>query len=381
MLGIDDMLRMGNQPLDTPAELSPVEKESPPTQPPTVLVVDDDRSVREVLSAVLREEGYPVRQAPSAEAALQMMRGEDLPLVLCDVKMPERDGLWLLDQVMQRHPHAAVVMLTGFGDTESAVECLKRGAADYLLKPPRVTELVRAVERAWSKSRLTSARARYHQGLARRVRERTAELTTALQGIAHSYSHTLNALVHALDAREHETSDHSQRVVRYTLAIARRMGIPDGQLEDIGRGALLHDIGKIGVPDSILLKPGPLTSAEWVEMRRHPDVGFGILESIDFLRPAADIVLAHQERFDGGGYPRRLKGTEIPLGARIFMIADTLDAMTSDRPYRKSATFAQARAEIARCASTQFDPRCVDAFADMPDEERQALRRKIAGKG
>src|SRR4051812_6717424 len=378
MLGIDDMLRLVNQPLDTPAELSPVEKDGAAAQPPTVLVVDDDRAVREVLCAVLREEGYPVRHAASAEAALQMLRGADLPLFLCDLKMPEYDGFWLLDQVLQRHPHAAVVMLTGFGDTESAVDCLKRGAADYLLKPPRVTELVRAIERAWSKSRLTSARARYHQGLARRVRERTAELTTALGGIALSYSNTLVALVNALDAREHETSDHSQRVVRYTLAIARRMGVRDDQLEDIGRGALLHDIGKIGVPDSILLKPGPLTHAEWTEMRRHPEVGYRILQTIDFLRPAAEIVLAHQERWDGGGYPRRLRREEIPAGARIFAIADTLDAMTSDRPYRKAATFAQARLEISRCAGTQFDPRCVAAFADVPDEELEALRQEHA---
>ena len=378
MLGIDDMGRLVNQPLDTPSELTPVEKDAA-AQPPTVLVVDDDRSVREVLAAVLKEEGYPVRQASSADAALQMLRGEDLPLVLCDVKMPERDGLWLLDQILQRHAHAAVVMLTGYGDTESAVECLKRGAADYLLKPPRVTELVRAIERAWSKSRLTSTRARYHQGLARRVRERTAELTEALQGIAQAYSNTLHALVHALDAREHETSDHSQRVVRYTVAVAHKMGIPDGPLEDIGRGALLHDIGKIGVPDSILLKPGPLTPAEWVEMRRHPEVGFRILERIDFLRPAAEIVLAHQERYDGGGYPRKLEKGQIPLGARIFMIADTLDAMTSDRPYRKAASFADAREEIARCAGTQFDPECVQAFAAIGDDELQSLREK--GKG
>ncbi|HYS10416.1 MAG TPA: HD domain-containing phosphohydrolase [Myxococcales bacterium] len=377
MLGIDDMLRLGSQPLDTPAELSPVEKDAP-AQPPTVLVVDDDRAVREVLSAVLREEGYPVRQADSADAALQMLRGDDLPLLLCDVKMPEHDGLWLLDHVLQRHPHAAVVMLTGFGDTESAVDCLKRGAADYLLKPPRVTDLVRAIERAWSRSKLTCARARYHQGLARRVRDRTAELASALERVAQSYSSTLVALVHALDAREHETSDHSQRVVRYTVAIARRTGLRDEQLEDLGRGALLHDIGKIGVPDSILLKPGPLTNAEWAEMRRHPEVGYRILETIDFLRPAAEIVLAHQERWDGAGYPRKLKGEAIPLGARIFAIADTLDAMTSDRPYRKAATFAQARQEIARCAGTQFDPRCVQAFADIPDEELEMLRQEHA---
>ena len=360
--------------LDTPGEVASVEKAS---QPPTVLVVDDDKAVREVLSAVLREEGYAVRQADGAEAALQLLRGDDLPLLLCDVKMPEKDGLWLLDQVLQRHPHAAVVMLTGFGDTEVAVDCLKRGASDYLLKPPRVTELVRAVERAWAKSRLTAARARYHEGLARRVRERTAELSQALQGIAQAYGNTLAALVHALDAREPETSDHSQRVVRYTLGIARTMGIPDHALEDIGRGALLHDIGKIGVPDSILLKPGPLTNAEWAEMRRHPEVGFRILENIGFLRPAAEIVLAHQERFDGGGYPRGLAREEIPLGARIFMIADTLDAMTSDRPYRKAATFAQARQEISRCSGTQFDPAVVAAFVKMTDEELQALRASV----
>src|SRR2546427_4785901 len=223
MLGIDDMLRLGSQPLDTPAELSPVEKDGAAVQPPTVLVVDDDRAVREVLSAVLREEGYPVRQAENADAALQMLRGDDLPLVLCDVKMPEHDGLWLLDHVLQRHPHAAVVMLTGFGDTESAVDCLKRGSADYLLKPPRVPELVRAIERAWSKSKLTSARARYHQGLARRVRERTAELTAALAGGAPSDSKQLVGLGDALDAPGHENSDHSQPGVRYKPALAQPM--------------------------------------------------------------------------------------------------------------------------------------------------------------
>src|SRR6266446_3654253 len=209
----------------------------PSDEPSTILVVDDDPSVRHVIATVLREEGYAVRAAASADQALELLRSSgDVPTVLSDLKMPGHDGIWLLDQVLQRHPHAAVVMLTGYGDTENAVECLKRGAADYLLKPPRITDLVRAIERAWSRGKLTSARARYHQGLARRVRERTAELTAALEGIAQSYSNTLVALVHALDAREHETSDHSQRVVRYTVAIARRMGIPEDQIEHIGRG-------------------------------------------------------------------------------------------------------------------------------------------------
>ena len=345
---------------------------------PVVLVVDDDRSVREVLCAVLREEGYRVRQADCAEAALELLRKEsELPLILSDMKMPDHDGMWLLDRIFERHPSAAVVMLTGYSDTESAVECLKRGAADYLLKPPRVTELVRAVERAHSRRKLALARTRHHEGLARRVREKTAELTAALLGIETAYSSTLAALVQALDARESETSHHSQRVVKYTLGIAERMPAlaSDEELGQIARGALLHDIGKIGVPDSILLKAGPLTASEWVEMRRHPQTGWQILQAIEFLRAPAEIVLAHQERWDGTGYPRNLKGEQIPLGARIFAIADTLDAITSDRPYRKAASFPDARAEIARCSGTQFDPTCVEAFLRIPDDELLELRK------
>jgi putative nucleotidyltransferase with HDIG domain len=233
---------------------------------------------------------------------------------------------------------------------------------------------VRAIERAQSRRKLALARNRYHQGLARRVREKTAELTDALRHTADAYNSTLSALVAALDAREHETSDHSQRVVRYTLAIAQKMGLQSEQLDQIGRGALLHDIGKIGVPDSILLKAGPLTPAEWIEMRKHPEIGHQILQSIGFLNEAAEIVLSHQERWDGGGYPRRLKGAEIPLGARIFAIADTLDAMTSDRPYRRGVGYEEARAEIARCSGSQFDPACVQAFLSLSVQELTELR-------
>jgi len=341
----------------------------------TILVVDDDPSVRHVISSVLREEGYTVRAAASAEQALELLRASgDVPTVLSDLKMPGHDGIWLLDQILQRHPHAAVVMLTGYGDTENAVECLKRGAADYLLKPPRITDLVRAIERAQSRRKLAIARNRYHEGLAHRVREKTLEITEALRRTADAYTSTLSALVAALDAREHETSDHSQRVVRYTMAIARRMGIAGEQGDRIARGALLHDIGKIGVPDSILLKAGPLTPSEWIEMRKHPEIGHQILQSIAFLASAADIVLAHQERWDGGGYPRKLKGEEIALGARIFALADTLDAMTSDRPYRRGVSYDEARAEIARCSGTQFDPACVEAFRSLTVEELTDLR-------
>jgi putative nucleotidyltransferase with HDIG domain len=202
-------------------------------------------------------------------------------------------------------------------------------------------------------------------------------ISLAVAGIAEAYKSTLSALVAALDARESETADHSQRVVRFTLAIAERLAVPEEDIEQIARGALLHDIGKIGVSDNILLKPGPLTQAEWAAMRRHPEIGHQILRGIPFLVPAAEIVLCHQERWDGGGYPRGLLRDEIPLGARIFAIADTFDAITSDRPYRCASTLSEARREVARCAGSQFDPICVSAFLGLREHELAELRNGV----
>ncbi len=340
-----------------------------------VLVVDDDATVRDVLGVLLSEEGYLCATASSAEQAVEILQSSEFHLLLCDLKMPGKDGLWLLDHLRNVQPSTAVIMLTAFGDTEAAVECLRRGAVDYLLKPPKVTELIRSIERALAKRRLELARHRYRTSLERRVREKTAELSKALREVEAAYASTLYALVAALDAREHETSDHSQRVVRYTLAMAEHLGVPAAERPDLGRGALLHDIGKIGVPDAILLKTGTLRPDEWDEMRRHSQIGFTIMTSIPFLQGAAEIVLAHHERFDGTGYPRGLAGKNIPLGSRIFAVADTLDAITSDRPYRKGTSLAAARAEIQRCAGTQFDPSCVDAFLDLDVELLESLRR------
>jgi response regulator RpfG family c-di-GMP phosphodiesterase len=349
--------------------------EPSPTEPTKILIVDDDSAVRSVIAVLLGEEGYACTAVSSAEAGLDAARQHEFPLVISDVRMPGRDGFWLLERLREAHPDTAVVMLTAYGDTEAAVECLRSGAADYLLKPPKVTDLIRAIERALGRRRLELARQRYRRSLENRVREKTAELSRTLRDLESTYSQTLWSLVAALDAREHETSDHSQRVVRYTLAIARRLSIAERDLPALGRGALLHDIGKIGVPDAILLKPGKLTDAEWAEMRKHPQIGFDILESIQFLGPSAEVVLCHQERFDGGGYPRALAGDAIPIAARIFAIADTFDAMTSNRPYRKGLPPAAARAEISRWAGTQFDPRCADAFLSIRQEELDALAR------
>jgi putative nucleotidyltransferase with HDIG domain len=340
-----------------------------------VLVVDAEPGVRQLLGTLLGEEGYVCVSAADAEQARELLQASEFHLLLCDLKLPGHDGLWLLDRLRAEQPATAVIMLTAHGDTEAAVECLRRGASDYLLKPPNAVDLVRSVERALAKRRLELARHRYRTSLEQRVREKTADLSTALREVEAAYSSTLYALVAALDAREHETSDHSRRVVRYTLAIAERMGVPALDLPDIARGALLHDIGKIGVPDAILLKPGKLVPAEWDEMRKHPETGHTILQSIPFLRVPAEIVLAHQERWDGKGYPRGLLGEEIPLGARIFAIADTLDAITSNRPYRQGQPLEKARSEIARYAGVQFDPRCAEAFLSLDPALLQALRR------
>jgi len=371
---------MENQPASLPGRViarsrMPELPVKPTHEPVRILVVDDDAAVRNVIGLLLKEEGYLPTLVENAEAALDLARADEYPLVITDMKMPGKDGAWLRDRLHETRPETAIIMLTAYGDTEDAVESLHKGATDYLLKPPKVTDLVRAIERALSTRRLEQARQRYRTSLERRVRDRTAELQQALRDLETTYSTTLWALVAALDAREHELSNHSQRVVRYTLSIARRLGVPDQALPDIGRGALLHDIGKIGITDAILHKPGKLTDEEWVVMRTHPQIGYDILKAIPFLGSPADIVLAHQERFDGTGYPGKLAGMAVPLGARIFAIADTFDAITSDRPYRKKQGSEAARQEMIRCSGTQFDPACVEAFLTITTPELEELAR------
>jgi putative nucleotidyltransferase with HDIG domain len=354
--------------------------EALPPQPARILIVDDDESVRDVISVLLREEGYRCDTASGAEIALEMAAQEETPLVISDMKMPGRDGIWLLEAFRDKFPDTSVIMLTGYGDTEAAVDCLRRGAVDYLLKPPKLTDLIRSIERALAKRRIELARKKYQKKLERKVRDRTTELRKALKDISVTYENTLMALVSALDAREHETSDHSIRVVEYTIAIATQLGIKGHELEEIGRGALLHDIGKIGVPDAVLLKPGKLTPEEWVEMRKHPDIGFNMIQPIPFLSVPATIVLSHQERWDGQGYPRNLRANEIHIGARIFAVADTLDAMTSDRPYRRGTSFTNAVAEITRCSGSQFDPEVVRAFNNIGESGLVSIKQEMSAR-
>jgi putative nucleotidyltransferase with HDIG domain len=342
-----------------------------------VLIVDDEDNIRSVLLKHFEEEGSEAIASPSAIDALNQMKNQSFSLIISDVMMPGMSGMEFLRLAKKQSPETAFIIITGLMDISTAVNSLRLGAFDFLTKPFELTALRRAVDRALDRRRLLVENRFYREELERQVRDRTFELNEALYDVEESYKITLEALVTALDAREHETRAHSQRVREYTLTLAQNLGLKHDDLIQVGRGALLHDVGKIGVQDSILLKPGKLNEEEWVEMRKHPQIGYNILQSIEFLSPAAEIVLCHQERWDGKGYPNGLAGLDIPLGARIFAVVDTLDAMTSDRPYRKAMSFDVALNEIQVCSGTQFDPRLVSAFLSMPMESWIAIHDSV----
>jgi response regulator RpfG family c-di-GMP phosphodiesterase len=345
-----------------------------------VLIVDDDPQVREVLHQIFQLAGYQCLLASHGQEGLETFRVSKPPLTVTDLKMPVLDGIGLLQSVRALDPDAAFIVLTGAPDVKTAIESLKHGAYDFIMKPVNVDELLIAAERALERRQLLIERREYQALLERRVEEATRDLEAAYRQLQATYQATLEALGSALDTRDVGTEAHSRRVHGYALATARAYGVPDRDLVDLGHGVLLHDIGKIGIPDAILLKPGPLTAEEWRIMRQHPEIGKRLIENIPFLCGAVPIVWSHHEKWDGTGYPRGLRGENIPLGARIFAVVDAFDAMTFDRPYSRAVPFAAARAEISRCAGSHFDPAVVDAFLRLPEALLQEIRqRSLAG--
>jgi response regulator RpfG family c-di-GMP phosphodiesterase len=331
-----------------------------------VLIVDDERDIRTTLHAVFGSAGYECRMAGNGREAAQLFEADRAPLTITDLKMPGMDGLQLLRHLRARDADAAVIMLTGAADVRTAVESLKQGASDYILKPVNLDQVLLSAERALERRQLLIER-REHQALLEcRVTEATRDLAAALGELQETYQATLEALGSALATREVGTELHSRRVHAYALALARAHGLLEAELDALGRGVLLHDIGKIGIADAILLKPGALSPAEWAVMRSHPEIGRQILDRIPFLRDAIPVVLHHHERWDGTGYPQGLAGSAIPLGARIFAIADAFDAMTFDRPYSTAISLEAARERIRAAAGTHFDPDVVATFLAMP---------------
>lgn len=353
-------------------------------KPERILLVDDDLAVRELLAEGLEMAGYCCTIASHAREALDKLAQGSYSLVLSDIQMPGVSGTELLGMIRAKYPDLDVIMITAVVDVDVALRAMRNGASDYLPKPFNLDQVQITVERVLDKRRLVNENRAYQLGLEAKVQERTHELTDKnreverlLGELGETYQTTLESLVEALDLRDTETQGHSLRVVEFTSEIALALGIGEDGMTEIRRGALLHDVGKIGIPDAILRKPGKLTAEEWEVMRMHPDLGYQMLSGIKFLDVAREIVLSHQERFDGTGYPRKLAGEKIHLGARIFAVADTFDAMTSTRPYRTGLPYEASRQEISDWSGRQFDPRVVEAFLLITPERWKEIRQDV----
>ena len=347
---------------------------------PQILVVDDETPVRSMIGATLERQGYQVHLAGSGQDATAALEHKSFDLVLTDIVMQDGNGIALLERIRSQFPNVPVVMVSAIHDISVAIDSMRRGAYDYLLKPFEREHLVTTVTRALEYRHVLEENQNYQLSLEQVVQARTELLQQAMEDLEHSYDITLEALGDALDLKDSETEGHSKRVTAYTIALARAMGIKPAEIKVIARGAFLHDIGKMAIPDDILRKPGALTPEEQEIMKEHCSRGYHILRKIPFLNEAAEIVFSHQEKFDGTGYPNGLRGGEIPVGARIFAVADTLDAITSDRPYRRARSFDVAREEVLRCSGTQFDPAVVEVFLKIPNELWHELRAEITGR-
>ena len=318
----------------------------------TVLIVDDEYSGRETLQSVLEGEGYRLEMAENGWQAIEKAKALLPDVILLDVMMPGMTGLEVCQRI-RNDPEVAeipIIILTALDDRESLLNSLKAGADDFISKPFDRYEL-RA--RLIGITRLN----RYHK----LVEERT-KLQEAHSQLLGAYEATIEGWSHAMDLRDRETEGHSQRVTELTLRLAMANGVDTQELIHIRRGALLHDMGKLGIPESILHKPDKLTTEEWDLMHQHPQVAYNMLHPIEYLRPALDIPYCHHEKWDGSGYPRGLKGDEIPLAARLFTVVDVWDALTSDRPYRRAWTNENAIAYIKEQSGKHFDPQIVDLF-------------------
>jgi len=345
-----------------------------------ILVVDDEAHVRSMIAATLERQGYEVTLASGGRHAMDAIEQQSFELILTDIVMQDGNGLALLERIHAESPSLPVIMVTAIHDISVAIDSMRRGAYDYVLKPFEREHLMATVQRALEHRQALQESRTYQQNLEQVVRARTEMLRQAMEDLEHSYDVTLEALGDALDLKDSETEGHSKRVTAYTIALARAMGISPAEIKVIARGAFLHDIGKMAIPDYILRKPGKLTPEEQDVMREHCARGYQMLRKIPFLAEAAEIVFTHQEHYDGSGYPSALKGSAIPVGARIFAVADTLDAITSDRPYRVARTFDAAREEIIRCSGTQFDPTVVEVYLKIPNELWLELRSEITGQ-
>jgi len=321
----------------------------------TILIVDDEEAIRRILKQKLSSEGYQCQEAASAKRALENLRNNTIELVLLDIKMPSKPGTELLPEIKASYPDTTVVMATVLTDTRVAIHCLKQGAYDYITKPFDLDEVVLSVGKALERRRLELENRDYQQHLEQKVEEQAKKIRA-------SFLNAVTALAYALEAKDKYTSGHSQRVAEMSTATARQLGLPQDAINKIELAGHVHDIGKIGVRESVLNKLRKLTDEEFQHIRYHCEIGQHILAPIVEDDEVLKMVRHHHERYDGTGYPDGLSGKQIPLGARILAVADTFDAMTSERTYRKAMSAEMACTEIECGKGTQFDPEVADAF-------------------
>jgi response regulator RpfG family c-di-GMP phosphodiesterase len=335
----------------------------------SILVVDDEPHVVDILAKHFRVEGYAASTARNAKEALEKIQQEEYSVLLSDIRMPGMSGLDLLKEVQSVAPDMAVVMVTAVLDRETAVEALRIGAYDYVVKPFDLDDVTQSVKRALEKRRLVLENRDYQLNLEKKVRERTRELARKSREIRDLSLNAIKALVFALEAKHKYTEGHSRRVATHAAGIATEMGLSQDEIDQIELAGLLHDIGKIGIRDSILNKAGPLTEEEFEHVKTHPLVAERILQPIDELKDIVKYVKHEHERWDGSGYPDGLEGDKIPLGARIIAAADVFDALTSARAYRGAYRINPALEMMRGGRGSHFDPEVLDAFLNMIREE------------
>ena len=338
------------------------------TSPHYCLIVDDEPRLRQVLVHLMRNEGFSCLEAGNGEEALVHLRQRQVTLVMSDLRMPRMDGLELLRELRANWPDTAVVMITAVADVETAVSCLAMGAMDYLTKPFHLEEVRARVSQALEKRRLVLENRGYQEGLQDKVAVQARRLEELFLA-------SIQSLAQALEVKDPYTRGHSVRVSHYSVLLARELNLEGELLRQIELGGHVHDIGKIGVREEVLNKPGKLTDAEYEHIMSHPVVGWRILAPLLAETPAAlNVVRSHHERYDGRGIPDRIAGEAIPLEARIAAVADSFDAMTSDRPYRPDGMSIEAAvAECVRCSGTQFDPQIVRALVTAIEGGRLTL--------
>jgi response regulator RpfG family c-di-GMP phosphodiesterase len=346
-----------------------------------LLFVDDDEQILRLFERTLRDTDFGITATGDVSTALEQAERGAYEIIICDYMMPKMDGITFLERCRAKVPDSLRIIITGEGDYRVAIDAVNRGGIFKLIAKPWDSQALHATLKEAADQYRTKREA---DKLSRLFKEQNTELhirTLNLDREIHERTGSfLHGLVTALDLRDTETRWHSRRVSLYASRIAGALGIRGDEVGGIERGALLHDLGKIGIRDNILLKAGRLTVEEWGEMRRHPEMGYKLLDGSEFLARERIIVLHHQERYDGKGYPQGLSGKEIDIGARIFAVADTFDAMTSDRPYRQALSFKYARDEIIRCSGSQFDPHIVDAFLSVPSNEWVEIKDKLESR-